>query len=65
MNPEIGDVMLIIVMMLPGVACIYYGQEIGLINTNPRSDQIRDFFGRDRVRAPMQWDDSINAGDSA
>lgn len=50
------------VMTLPGVACIYYGQEIGMTDSRVRPDQIHDFIGRDPARAPMQWDDSMNAG---
>ncbi len=55
-------------LMLPGVACLYYGQEIGMMGNNVRPDQIRDVLvdgvrlSRDAERLPMQWDDSINAG---
>lgn len=52
-----------LMMMLPGVPCFYYGQEIGMMNNNLRSDQIRDLFvGRDPERLPMQWDGTLNAG---
>lgn len=62
--------MLISTMMLPGVACIYYGQEIGMLNNRIRPDQLQDpnrngvnsRLQRDAVRVPMQWDDSLNAG---
>lgn len=58
------------VMTLPGIACIYYGQEIGMMDFRPRPDQIRDLNNnghglddiRDLERLPMQWDDSISAG---
>lgn len=57
-------------MTLPGVACIYYGQEIGMVNSAVRSERIRDpnndgmnvLQTRDGERLPMQWDDSFNAG---
>lgn len=61
---------MITIMMLPGVACIYYGQEIGMVDNDIRPDQIRDLYNngdremsrRDRERLPMQWDDTMNAG---
>jgi len=62
LNPECMDIMMVIIMTLPGVACIYYGQEIGMTDTRLRPDQLRDFFYRDPGRTPMQWDDSANAG---
>lgn len=62
--------MTVLVMMLPGVACLYYGQEIGMINGPIRPDQVHDPFHdgtdlkrpRDPSRTPMQWDDTLNAG---
>lgn len=62
--------MLITTLMLPGVACIYYGQEIGMLNNRIRPDQLQDpnrsgihvGIQRDDERLPMQWDDSLNAG---
>lgn len=64
--------MTITIMMLPGVACIYYGQEIGMLDNDVRPDQIRDPYNngdremsrRDRERLPMQWDNTMNAGTS-
>ena len=57
------------VMLLPGVAYTYYGQEIGMIGARIRDDQKRDSnpddftkTTRDSCRLPMQWDDSFNAG---
>ncbi|XP_065220879.1 alpha-glucosidase-like [Planococcus citri] len=59
----------LLVMMLPGFAYIYYGQEIGATGSKIRSDQILnkidDFFTqgkRDFSKLPMAWDDSLNAG---
>ena len=51
-------------MTLPGVACVYYGQEIGMTDINPIvGDRELDLFIiRDRSKAPMQWDDTLNAG---
>ena len=36
----------------PGVPFLYYGEEIGMIGTKPD----------ERIRTPMQWDDSPSAG---
>lgn len=59
-----------LIMMLPGVVCLYYGQEIGMVNGPVRPDQIKDPHiveepgrQRDCIRTPMQWDDSMNAGE--
>lgn len=63
------DIFLIIIMTLPGVAFIYYGQEIGLIDAKlkPDSDFPNDVFDlrekQLRARHPMQWNDSPNAGE--
>ncbi|KAK7585954.1 hypothetical protein V9T40_000133 [Parthenolecanium corni] len=70
LSVEFMDIMVITILTLPGVACIYYGQEIGMVDHNVRPDQIRDPNNdghnppttRDLERLPMQWDDSLNAG---
>lgn len=57
-------------MTLPGVACLYYGQEIGMPAGPVREDQVRDYLrgldrsriSRDPIRLPMQWDDTLNSG---
>lgn len=66
---EYMDLVTITIMMLPGVACIYYGQEIGMMNNLVRIDQRKDAnndgntgAARDGERLPMQWDDTMNAG---
>lgn len=63
------DIILTAQMTLPGVACLYYGQEIGMQNYVVREDQRQDpnvdleiNVTRDGERLPMQWDSSINAG---
>ena len=39
----------------PGVPFIYYGEEIGMMGAKPD----------ERIRTPMQWDSSANAGFTA
>jgi alpha-glucosidase len=55
---------------LPGMAFIYYGEELGMHDTPIAKDQLRDPFshdglGRDPERTPMQWDPTPNAGFSS
>lgn len=67
---EFMDIIIITLLTLPGIACIYYGQEIGMVNHWVRPDQVQDHnndaivtrITRDPERLPMQWDDSLNAG---
>lgn len=63
-SKEHAATLLILIMMLPGVVYLYYGQEIGMTNGLVRPDQIKDntLLSRDFERCPMQWDDTINAG---
>ncbi|KAK7590531.1 hypothetical protein V9T40_002144 [Parthenolecanium corni] len=66
---EFTSILNIFTMMLPGIVCIYYGQEICMMDGPIRADQRQDHqmaaetrFSRDSGRTPMQWDDTINAG---
>lgn len=55
-------------MMLPGISCMYYGDEIGMIAPLISQELKKDhyaFIDRDAQRTPMQWDDSDNAGFSS
>lgn len=69
-NAELSDILLITIMMLPGVAFIYYGQEIGMVNNKiragetriPNSHSIHHWDTPDESRLPMQWDNTMNAG---
>jgi alpha-glucosidase len=54
-----------------GTPFIYYGEEIGMKNSNISRSKIQDplgkkywpfFKGRDRARTPMQWNGSLYAG---
>ena len=61
-------------LLLPGQAAVYYGEEIGMLNTNvswedtidlkalQESEETYQESTRDPVRTPMQWDDSTSAG---
>lgn len=51
-----------LLLTLPGVSLIYYGDEIGMANTQLSPDVQTDPDGRDPYRTPMQWSDETNAG---
>ncbi|XP_065203778.1 maltase A3-like [Planococcus citri] len=68
-NEEYEYMYVTMVMLLPGVAYHYYGQEIAMTGCEVREDQHIDTHLdtytktlRDAARTPMQWDDSLNAG---
>ncbi|MDO9576424.1 MAG: alpha-amylase family glycosyl hydrolase [Candidatus Cloacimonadales bacterium] len=44
-----------ILLSLPGIPFVYYGEEIGMTGSKPDPD----------IRTPMQWDESENAGFSS
>ena len=59
----------IVLLLLPGVPSIYYGQEICMVDGLVRDDQEKDTVilpdttrTRDQPRTPMQWDTTQNAG---
>jgi alpha-glucosidase len=59
-------------LTLRGSPFFYYGEEIGMVTTDPQTlEDVRDPVGkrywpgnkgRDGVRTPMQWDAGLNAG---
>jgi len=54
-------------LTLPGMAFVYYGEELGMTDVPIAADQVRDPFtkpgrGRDPQRTPMLWDASPHAG---
>lgn len=51
-------------LTLPGTKFIYYGDEIGMVNANIPTDQLKDpsNINRDMVRTPMQWTAGEYAG---
>jgi alpha-glucosidase len=57
----------VLLLTLPGVAFIYYGEELGMSDVEISQKQTKDpsaIYGksRDPERTPMQWDDSQFAG---
>jgi alpha-glucosidase len=71
-NDEIAKLMAAFYLTLRGTAIMYYGEELGMENNDPKSrDQVQDPVGklswptdkgRDGERTPMQWTDGKNAG---
>jgi alpha-glucosidase len=49
-----------LLLTLPGSACIYQGEELGLLDGH--GGATRDRAGRDASRHPMQWDAGPNGG---
>ncbi len=55
------------ILTLPGMAFLYYGEEIGMADVPIGPDQVQDPFtepgkGRDPERTPMQWNNQTHAG---
>jgi alpha-glucosidase len=71
-NDQIAKDMAALYLTLRGTPIMYYGEEIGMQNNNPkRREDVKDpvgrahwptNIGRDGERTPMQWDDTPNAG---
>lgn len=73
-SADMVDLINTIVMMLPGTAVTYNGEEIGMADGLVRWDQTVDPWGkiagmenfektsRDTCRTPFQWNDLQNAG---
>jgi alpha-glucosidase len=71
-NDQIAKDMAAMYLTLRGTAIMYYGEEIGMQNNNPKRKQdVKDPIGqlgwpqevgRDGERTPMQWNDTANAG---
>ncbi|MGB7282103.1 MAG: alpha-glucosidase [Candidatus Acidiferrum sp.] len=71
-NDDIAKMMAALYLTLRGSAIMYYGEEIGMENNDPkRKEDVQDpegklgwpkEIGRDGERTPMQWNDSANAG---
>lgn len=71
-NDRIARLMAALYLTLRGSPIMYYGEEIGMENNDPKSkEDVKDPIGklnwplekgRDGERSPMQWNDSPNAG---
>jgi len=71
-NDDIAKMMAALYLTLRGTAVMYYGEEIGMENNDPKNkDEVQDPIGklgwplekgRDGERTPMQWNDGANAG---
>ena len=71
-NDQIAKDMAAMYLTLRGTPIMYYGEEIGMQNNNPKRKQdVKDpigrtgwpkEIGRDGERTPMQWNDTPNAG---
>ncbi len=63
-----------LLLTLKGTPFVYYGEELGMLNTNVPYKKIKDrigrtfwpiYKGRDQSRTPMQWSSETNAGFSS
>jgi alpha-glucosidase len=71
-NDQIAKVMAALYLTLRGTPIMYYGEEIGMENNDPkRREDVKDPIGRlgwpvekgrDGERTPMQWNHDANAG---
>jgi alpha-glucosidase len=71
-NEEMQKLLTTLLLTLRGSPFIYYGEELGMVNRNPRSiEEVQDPVGRrywphnkgrDGERTPMQWNSGKNAG---
>ena len=71
-NDAIAKLMVAMLMTLRGTPLMYYGEELGMENNDPK--RVEDVFdpigkigwpkekGRDGERTPMQWTDKMHAG---
>ena len=71
-NDAIAKLIAGLYLTLRGTPILYYGEELGMENNDPKSpEEVQDPIGkrgwpkekgRDGERTPMQWNDSANAG---
>ncbi|ELU08811.1 hypothetical protein CAPTEDRAFT_160424 [Capitella teleta] len=68
------NVMNMLLLLLPGVPTTYYGEEIGMVDTDVTYEETQDpqgrgagkenykIFSRDPCRSPMQWTEGTHSG---
>jgi alpha-glucosidase len=71
-NDRIAKLLAVMLLTLRGSPFLYYGEEIGMVTTDPKTvEEVRDPVGRrywplrkgrDGERTPMQWDATAHAG---
>ena len=71
-NDQIAQLLAMMLLTLRGTPFIYYGEEIGMETTEPKTlEEVRDpvgrrywpgYKGRDGERTPMQWTSNVNGG---
>lgn len=71
-NDQIAKMLATMFLTLRGSVVMYYGEEIGMENNNPKTrEEVQDpigklgwprEIGRDGERTPMQWNTAANAG---
>jgi alpha-glucosidase len=70
-DPRLGRLLMALLGVLPGVACLYQGEELGLGEAAIAPEDMRDpyglsfypaFTGRDGCRTPMPWTGSDRLG---
>nr|BAN20149.1 alpha-amylase [Riptortus pedestris] len=62
MGEDLIDSMNMLILLLPGTAVTFQGEEIGMTDAYIRKDQVLDSVGRDPQRSPVQWDSTKNGG---
>ncbi|CAH0392591.1 unnamed protein product [Bemisia tabaci] len=68
--PESVEAWNMLLLLMPGATCIYYGSELGMEDAHVRANQRKDLQNaggdrtetRDGCRSPMLWDNTRNAG---
>jgi alpha-glucosidase len=77
LNPDLLDGFYMLTLLLPGQAITYYGEEIGMLNGNLSWNNTINIkaleqkkinyidYSKDKVRTPMQWDNTTSAGFSS